>query len=110
VVSILVAYLVRVGRRDKLVLVGAAIALSVAFGGRLTYTSTTLLQSGASQEAFGGTASLVAVAPDIGSTSFVDPAGTVRRESDNPRRRAESRRMPVDKGIPRKQVLHRRLE
>jgi len=66
VVSILVAYLVRVGRRDKLVLVGAgvgaAIMLSVAFGAALTYTSTTLLQSGASQETFGGTASLVAVA------------------------------------------------
>jgi high-affinity iron transporter len=66
VVSILVAYLVRVGRRDKLPLVGfgvaVAIALSVAFGAALTYTSTTLLQSGASQETFGGTASLVAVA------------------------------------------------
>ena len=66
VVSILVAYLVRVGRRDKLVLVGAgvgaAIALSVAFGAALTYTSTTLLQTGDSQETFGGTASLVAVA------------------------------------------------
>ncbi len=66
VVSILVAYLVRVGRRDKLVLVGAgvgaAIMLSIAFGAALTYTSTTLLQTGASQETFGGTASLVAVA------------------------------------------------
>jgi high-affinity iron transporter len=66
VVSILVAYLVRVGRRDKLAFVGsgvgAAIGLSVAFGAALTYTSTTLLQTGASQEAFGGTASLVAVA------------------------------------------------
>ena len=66
VVSILVAYLVRVGRREKLPLVasgvGAAIALSVAFGAALTYTSTTLLQSGASQETFGGVASLVAVA------------------------------------------------
>jgi high-affinity iron transporter len=66
VVSILVAYLVRVGRRDKLPLVGsgvgAAIALSVAFGAALTYTSTTLLQSGTSQEAFGGICSLVAVA------------------------------------------------
>ncbi len=66
VVSILVAYLVRVGRRDKLPLVGAgigvAVALSVAFGAALTYTSTSLLQSGASQENFGGTASLVAVA------------------------------------------------
>ena len=66
VVSILVAYLVRVGRRDKLALVGsgigAAVALSVAFGAALTYTSTSLLQTGASQETFGGTASLVAVA------------------------------------------------
>jgi high-affinity iron transporter len=34
----------------------------VAFGAALTYTSTSLLQTGASQEAFGGTCSLVAVA------------------------------------------------
>ena len=66
VVSILVAYLVRVGRRDRLVVVGSgvalAVAMSVAFGAALTYTSTSLLQSGASQEAFGGICSLVAVA------------------------------------------------
>jgi high-affinity iron transporter len=65
VVSILVAYLVRVGRRDRLAVVGggvgAAVALSVAFGAALIYTSTSLLQSGASQEAFGGTCSLIAV-------------------------------------------------
>ena len=66
VVSILVAYLVRVGRRDQLSVVGAgvgaAVALSVAFGAALTYTSTSLLQTGSSQEAFGGTCSLIAVA------------------------------------------------
>lgn len=66
VVSILVAYLVRVGRRDRLVVVGTgvgvAVAVSVAFGAALTYTSTSLLQSGPSQEAFGGICSLIAVA------------------------------------------------
>ncbi|RKS80454.1 high-affinity iron transporter [Motilibacter peucedani] len=66
VVSILIAYLVKVDRRDRLVAVGggvsAAIAVSVAFGALLTYTSTSLLSSGAAQETFGGTLSLVAVA------------------------------------------------
>jgi high-affinity iron transporter len=47
VVSILIAYLVKVGRRDQLATVGGgvglAVAVSVGFGALLTYTSTTLL-------------------------------------------------------------------
>jgi high-affinity iron transporter len=65
VVSILIAYLVKVGRRDRLPVVGigvaAALAVSVAFGAVLTYTSTTLLSTFTSQEIFGGTMSAVAV-------------------------------------------------
>lgn len=65
VVSILVAYLVRTGRRNSLAPVwggvGAAVAVSVAFGALLTYTSTTLLQTGAAQETFGGALSALAV-------------------------------------------------
>lgn len=65
VVSILVAYLVKVGRRDRLVPVAGgvalAIALSAAFGALLTYTSTSLLSDFKSQEIFGGTLSIVAV-------------------------------------------------
>lgn len=65
VVSILVAYLVKVDRRDRLVVVAggvaAAIALSIAFGALLTYTSTSLLSDFKSQEIFGGTMSLLAV-------------------------------------------------
>jgi high-affinity iron transporter len=65
VVSILVAYLVKVGRRDRLGVVGlgvlAAIAVSVAFGALLTYTSTSLLSGFRSQELFGGVMSTLAV-------------------------------------------------
>ena len=65
VVSILVAYLVRVERRDRLAAVtggvSAAVAVSVAFGAMLTYTSTSLLRTFEAQEAFGGTLSIVAV-------------------------------------------------
>ncbi|WP_261570367.1 iron uptake transporter permease EfeU [Frankia gtarii] len=65
VVSILVAYLVKVGRRDRLVVVSGgvavAVAVSVGFGALLTYTSTTLLSSYRSQEIFGGTMSALAV-------------------------------------------------
>jgi len=65
VVSILVAYLVRIGRRDRLVPVwlgvAAAVALSVLFGAVLTYTSTSMLQTFEAREAFGGTLSVVAV-------------------------------------------------
>jgi high-affinity iron transporter len=65
VVSILVAYLVKAGRRDRLTAVSAgvasAVAVSVAFGALLTYTSTTLLSDFRSQEIFGGTMSAIAV-------------------------------------------------
>lgn len=63
VVSILVAYLVRTGRRDALVPVwlgvGLAVALSLAFGAALTFSSSTM--SFQAQEAFGGIMSLIAV-------------------------------------------------
>jgi high-affinity iron transporter len=66
VVSILIAYLVRIGRRDRLVPVwlgvACAVALSVLFGAVLTYTSTSMLQSFEAREAFGGTLSIIAVA------------------------------------------------
>lgn len=65
VVSILIAYLVKVGRRDRFSVVAGgvalAIAVSIAFGALLTYTSTTLLSDFRSQEIFGGTMSLLAV-------------------------------------------------
>ncbi len=65
VVSILVAYLVKVGRRDQLATVSGGVTLAVAvsagFGALLTYTSTTLLSDFRSQELFGGSMSLVAV-------------------------------------------------
>ena len=63
VVGILVAYLVKIGRRDSLVPiwigVGAAIAVSLAFGAVLTFTSPSL--SFEAQEAFGGIMSIIAV-------------------------------------------------
>ena len=65
VVSILIAYLVRIDRRDRLTPVwlgvAAAVAMSIAFGALLTYTSTSLLRSFESREAFGGTLSIIAV-------------------------------------------------
>ncbi len=65
VVSILVAYLVRTDRRDRLAPVGlgvvVAVAVSVAFGALLTYTSADVLRTDASRETFGGIISIIAV-------------------------------------------------
>lgn len=63
VVSILVAYLVKSGRRDRLAPVWAgvvgAVVVSLAFGAMLTFTSSRL--SFEAQEAFGGVLSIIAV-------------------------------------------------
>lgn len=63
VVGILVAYVVRTGRRDRLAPVWTGVVtaavLSLSFGAVLQFTSATL--SDEEQEAFGGFASLVAV-------------------------------------------------
>jgi FTR1 family protein len=63
IVSVLVAALVRSGRRTRLPYVwtgvAAAVGLSMSFGAVLTFTSANL--SGKAQEAFAGTLSLVAV-------------------------------------------------
>jgi high-affinity iron transporter len=65
IVSILIAYLVKFGRKDQLRPVWGgvflAIAVSAIFGAVLTYSSTSLLSTGTQQEAFGGLMSLVAV-------------------------------------------------
>jgi high-affinity iron transporter len=65
VVSILIAYVVRTGRRDRITPIGigvaVAVAASVAFGALLTYTSTDILQTSRSRETFGGILSVVAV-------------------------------------------------
>jgi high-affinity iron transporter len=65
VVSILIAYLVKSGRRRELIPlwagVAAAIALSVLFGALLTYTETTLLADTQSRELFEAITSVVAV-------------------------------------------------
>jgi high-affinity iron transporter len=65
VVSILIAYLVKSDRRRELVPlwagVAAAIALSVLFGGLLTYTETTLLADSRSRELFDAVTSVIAV-------------------------------------------------
>lgn len=63
VVGILVAYLVKTGRKDKLaplwIGIGVAIAVSLAFGAILTYGSSTMTFE--AQEAFGGFMSIIAV-------------------------------------------------
>lgn len=65
VVSILVAYLVKSQRRDRLPLVwsgvGAAVALSIGFGALLSYTTTSILSTYESRELFEAIASLLAV-------------------------------------------------
>ncbi|RBY80827.1 iron transporter [Geodermatophilus sp. TF02-6] len=65
VVSILVAYLVKSGRRRQLVPLWAgvalAVALSVLFGALLTYTETSLLADSRSRELFEAITSLLAV-------------------------------------------------
>lgn len=65
VVSILVAYLVKSGRRRELLPlwggVAVAVALSVIFGGLLTYTETSLLADYRSRELFEAVASVLAV-------------------------------------------------
>jgi high-affinity iron transporter len=87
VVSILVAYLVKVGRRDQLPIVAVgvalAVALSVGFGAFLTYTSTTLLKTFTSQEIFGGSMSLAAVVLVTGMIFWMRrTARTMRAELD----------------------------
>jgi high-affinity iron transporter len=66
VVSILVAFLVKADRKDRLIQVwsgvGLAVALSVFFGWLLSYTSTTLLQKYEHRELFEAITSVVAVA------------------------------------------------
>ncbi|GAA3347774.1 FTR1 family protein [Amorphoplanes nipponensis] len=66
VVSILIAFLVKSDRRDRLVQVwagvGLAVALSVFFGWLLSYTSTTLLQKYEQRELFEAVTSILAVA------------------------------------------------
>jgi len=65
VVSILIAFLVKSERTDKLKLVwagvGAAVALSVVFGWLLSYTETTLLKGFRQQELFEAVTSIAAV-------------------------------------------------
>ena len=66
VVSILVAFVVKADRRNRLPLiwlgVGAAVAVSVLFGGLLTYTKTTLLADPTDRELFEAITSVLAVA------------------------------------------------
>lgn len=65
VVSILVAFVVKADRRNRLPLiwlgVGAAVAVSVLFGGLLTYTKTELLDDFAERERFEAITSVLAV-------------------------------------------------
>ncbi|MDI6099521.1 FTR1 family protein [Actinoplanes sp. NEAU-A12] len=65
VVSILVAFLVKADRKDRLPQVwagvGAAVALSVGFGALLSYTSTTLLRDYDQRELFEAITSILAV-------------------------------------------------
>ncbi|EWC58561.1 Ferrous iron transport permease EfeU [Actinokineospora spheciospongiae] len=89
VVSILVAYLVKTERRSALRWVWAgvvtAVALSVAFGAVVSYTSSTM--SFEQQELFGGTMSLVAVAFVTGMVFWM--RSTARRISGELRGRLD---------------------
>ena len=66
VVSILITYLVRTGRNKSIKFVWAgvfsAVALSLAFGALLTYTSLSLHFNEEAEETFAGTMSIIAVA------------------------------------------------
>jgi high-affinity iron transporter len=66
VVSILITYLVRTSRRNRIPYVWlgvfAALGLSVLFGSLLTYTRFSLLNTFTAQEMFGGVMSIIAVA------------------------------------------------
>jgi high-affinity iron transporter len=66
VVSILITYLVRTSRRNRIAYVWfgvfAALGLSVLFGALLTYTRFSLLNTFTAQELFGGIMSIIAVA------------------------------------------------
>ncbi|CAM01710.1 high-affinity iron transporter [Saccharopolyspora erythraea NRRL 2338] len=77
VVSILIAFLVRVGNRRALAQVwtgvGIAVLLSVAVGAVLTYTAASL--SFEAQEAFGGIASIIAVVFVTGMVFWMRRAG-----------------------------------
>nr|WP_156893470.1 iron uptake transporter permease EfeU [Actinokineospora enzanensis] len=81
VVTILLAYLVKTGRRESLrwvwAGVAAAVVLSVAVGALITYTSATL--DWKAQETFGGAMSLVAVAFVTGMIFWM--RGTARKIS-----------------------------
>lgn len=65
VVSLLIAYLVRTDNKKALkplwLGVGIGVGLSIALAAMLTFTSTSILQSFESREAFGGIMSLIAV-------------------------------------------------
>lgn len=66
VVSILITYLVRTNRRNRMIYVWlgvfAALGLSLIFGGLLTFTRFSLLNTFTAQETFGGVMSIIAVA------------------------------------------------
>lgn len=66
VVSILITYLVRTNRQNRIVNVWvgvfSALSISLVFGGLLTYTRFSLLNTFQAQELFGGVMSIIAVA------------------------------------------------
>ena len=66
VVSILITYLVRTNRQNRMIFVwlgvAAALGLSLIFGSLLTFTRFSLLNTFTAQETFGGVMSIIAVA------------------------------------------------